>query len=631
MPLEQIEEELYKEKSEELKRRAVPKAKARVSEAEEAPRWREEAGVEREGFLNRAVSALPALRKWVIGGMIGTALVLIGVGGFYFYQALTAKGVVIAIENPKETLLGVPFTIVVNYGNNGQSLLREAKLSLSLPENLSFVDMSSDQRVQARDIGDLGVGSQGKEEFRVIALKSPQSLQSIGASIDYIASNLGSRFERTASSPLTVNEPAIRVSLSAPEKVLSGEEFQVTVAYENISQYDFSDVELRLDYPATFDFGKSSIPGSEGNYLWRLGDLRAGSKGELIVKGSAMGKADSFLELKSDFSASLQGKRYAVESKSARLSISPSPLSVQVAVNNQTEYIASPGEQLVYTVSYRNNTDVNYRDVVLRARLVGDMYNFQSGNSNGFFSSVDNSFTWNAANTPGFANLQAGESGSVSFSIGLKNDYPIKRLSDKNFTLKVNAQIESPTVPSNVAAKKTISITDIESKVKGKIVAEAKAFFRDASSGILNMGPIPPRVNMTTNYTVHWIVRNYSNDAENLEMSAYLQSGVTFTGEVKSNIVSVPTYNDRTQQVVWKIDRVAATKGVISQPVEATFQVAATPSVAHLSQYMPLLSQAEIRGKDVFTGLDLVSIVSPVNTYLLYDTTLTPQQGIVTN
>jgi hypothetical protein len=53
--------------------------------------------------------------------------------------------------------------------------------------------------------------------------------------------------------------------------------------------------------------------------------------------------------------------------------------------------------------------------------------------------------------------------------------------------------------------------------------------------------------------------------------------------------------------------------------------------VAHLSQYMPLLSQAEIRGKDVFTGLDLVSIVSPVNTYLLYDTTLTPQQGIVTN
>lgn len=630
MPLEQIEEELYKEKSEELKRRAVPKAKARPP-VEEAPRWREEAGVEREGFLNRAVSALPALRKWVIGGMIGMALVLIGVGGFYFYQALTAKGVVIAIENPKETLLGVPFTIVVNYGNNGQSLLREAKLSLSLPENLSFVDMSSDQRVQARDIGDLGVGSQGKEEFRVIALKSPQSLQSIGASIDYIASNLGSRFERTASSPLTVNEPAIRVSLSAPEKVLSGEEFQVTVAYENISQYDFSDVELRLDYPATFDFGKSSIPGSEGNYLWRLGDLRAGSKGELIVKGSAMGKADSFLELKSEFSASLQGKRYAVESKSARLSISPSPLSVQVAVNNQTEYIASPGEQLVYTVSYRNNTDVNYRDVVLRARLVGDMYNFQSGNSNGFFSSVDNSFTWNAANTPGFANLQAGESGSVSFSIGLKNDYPIKRLSDKNFTLKVNAQIESPTVPSNVAAKKTISITDIESKVKGKIVAEAKAFFRDASSGILNMGPIPPRVNMTTNYTVHWIVRNYSNDAENLEMSAYLQSGVTFTGEVKSNIVSVPTYNDRTQQVVWKIDRVAATKGVISQPVEATFQVAATPSVAHLSQYMPLLSQAEIRGKDVFTGLDLVSIVSPVNTYLLYDTTLTPQQGIVTN
>ncbi len=633
MSLEKIEEELYKEKSEELKRRRTPKTKMSVPKAEEAPQWKEEAPVKGEGVFDRILNVLPGLRRWIIWGMAGIAVILVGVGGFYFYQGLTAKGVVLTIENPAETLLGVPFIIAVNYGNNGQSLLRDAKLSLTLPDGISFVNLSPDQRVQAKNIGDLGVGSQGKEEFQVIALRNPQSLQSIGASIDYIASNLGSRFEREASSKLTINEPAVRVDFSAPEKVLSGEEFQLTVAYENISGYDLPDLELRLDYPATFHFVKSSIPGSEGNYLWRLGDLRAGSKGELIVRGSAMGKADLPLEIKSELTASLQGKRYAVESKSARLSISPSPLSIEVAVNSQKEYIASPGEQLTYTISYRNNADVSsgLRDVVLKARLTGDMYDFQSISSNGFFSSVDNSFTWNAANTPGFANLALGESGSVTFSIVLKNDYPIKRLNDKNFTLKVSAQIESPTVPSNVAAKKTISITDIESKVKGKILAEAKAFFRDASSGILNNGPIPPRVNMTTNYTVHWIVKNYSNDAENLEMSAYLQSGVTFTGEVKSNIVSVPTYNDRTQQVVWKIDRIAATKGVISQPVEATFQIAATPSVAHMNQYMPLVSQAELRAKDTFTGLDLVSIVSPINTYLIYDTTLTSQQGIVTN
>lgn len=631
MALEKLEEELYKEKSAELKRRAAPKRSSVAPEKREVPSWQEEAGPEEEGVLGRLLNAIPRIRRWVIGGILALVLILVGIGGFYFYQGLTAKGVVLQIEGAKEVFLGVPITIAVSYANNGQSILRDAKVSLNLPEGISFVNASPDQRVEARNIGDLGVGSMGKEEFQVIALQNPQSVQGLSASIDYIASKLGSRFERDASADLTVNEPAIRVSLSAPEKVLSGEEFQVALSYENISNYDFSDIEVRLDYPPTFSFKNSSVPPTEGNYLWRLGDLRSGSKGELIIKGSAMGKADSFLEIKSVLSTSLSGRRYTLEDKSARLSISPSSLPLQISVNNQTDYIAGPGEQLAYTISYENNKNVNFRDVVLRARLIGEMYNLQNISSNGFFSSVDNTLTWNAANTSGFANLGPGESGSVTFTVGVKNDYPIKRLNDKNFILKVSAQIESPTVPPNVAAQKTTSLADLESKVKGRIAADARALFRDAASGIVNSGPIPPRVNMTTNYTVHWSIANFPNDAESVEVSAHLESGVTFTGKVKSTIVSVPAYNDRTQEVTWKIDRIVATKGVISQPVEATFQVAATPSIGNMNQYMPLVSQTELRARDAFTGLDLVSVAAPLTTYLLYDTTLTPQQGIVVN
>lgn len=631
MALEKLEEELYKEKSEELKRRGAAKRNSATPEKREAPIWQEEGSPQEEGVLFHILNILPRMKRWIIGGIGVLVLILVGIGGFYFYQGLTARGVALQIEGVNEVFIGVPTTITVMYANNGQSILSEAKVSLNLPEGISFVNGSPDQRIETKSVGDLGVGSAGKEEFQVVALQNPNKVKTVSASIDYVASKLGSRFQRDASSELAVNEPAIRVYLSAPEKVLSGEEFQFTLAYENISKYDFAGIEVRLEYPPTFNFAKSSVPPTEGNYLWHFGELRAGSKGELIIKGSALGKADSFLEMKSELSAALAGRRYAIDGKSARLSISPSSLPLAITVNNKTDYIASPGELLTYTISYQNNKNINFNEVVLRAKLAGEMYNMHTVSSNGFFSSVDNTLTWNAANTPGFENLGPGESGAVTFTIGVKNDYSIKRLNDKNFTLKVSAQIESPTVPPNVAAQKTVSLADIESKVKGRIVADVRALFRDAGSGIINKGPIPPRLNMPTHYTVHWKIANFSNDAESVQMSAHLESGVTFTGKVKSTIVSVPAYNDRTGEVTWNIEKIVATKGVISDPVEATFQIAATPSVANVNQYMPLMSQTELHARDSFTGIDLVSVAAPLITYLPFDTTLTPQQGIVTN
>ena len=632
MPLERLEEELYRAESEEVKRRSTPASRIKKSEPQEkAPEWEEEEGIPERGpgFFEKTLLKLPSIRRWFIGGVIVTTAILLGVAGFYFYQGLTARGVLLEIAHDSEVPLGVPFTVAVNYTNTSRSILKDARLSLTLPEGLSFFGASLDQRIESKDPEDIGVGGQGKGEFKVIALQNSEKVQTISASLDYVASQLGSRFLRDTSSTVFIGEPAIRLSVTTPEKILSGEEFEVRIAYENISSSDFSDLELRLEYPPVFKFLRSSIPSSEGNYLWRLGNLRPGSDGELIIKGSAIGKAESFLEINSDLSVALLGKRYGIDKKTARLSISPSPLSLEIVANNKPEYIAGPGEKLDYTITYRNNTDATFRDVIVKANLIGEMFDFSNINTEGFFSSLTNSIIWNSSAIPSFRSLAPGESGTVHISIAIENDYPSKRLSDKNFRARVNVQIESPTVPANVAAEKTVSYADVETKIKGMAIVDAKAFFRDAASGILNKGPLPPRVGMPTNYTIHWVITNFSTDLENAEVRAFLQQGVTFTGATKSNISAVPTYNDRTQEVIWKIGNVLATKGVIGQPVEAVFQIAATPSLLQAGQFMPLVSQTELRAKDSFTGLDIFSAAPPITSYLLYDATVTQNQGVV--
>lgn len=631
MPLERLEEELYRSGSEEIEKRRKSKAKAtpRTVEPLTEPSWQEESPESDQHEEGAVMARLSSLRKWLLGGAIGIAFVLFVVAGFYFYLGLTARGVVLEIESDDEVVLGVPFTVALNYANNSRSVLRDARVGLTLPEGIILLSDDEHQKIVNRTLGDVGVGSQGKAEFELIALQNPQSVKRLEASLDYIASQLGSRFERTVSKTLVIGEPALRVDLSAPERVLSGEEFEIKVDYENTSAFAFGDLELRFEYPPLFHFGRSSIPGTEGNFLWRTGELRSGSFGEIIIRGSAIGKAETFFEVPLSLSITVKGKKYVLEQKSARVQISPSPLSLEVLANGKTDYIAGPGERLDYIVSYQNNTDVNLRDVVLQVRLTGEMFDMATLSTNGFLNSITNTLTWNAANSPAFQSLSAGESGTITFSINTKSAYPIRRLSDKNFTLRAEATLESPTVPPTVAAAKTVSITDNQVKVRGKIDIAAKALFRDAASGILNSGPFPPRVNVPTHYTVHWAITNYSTDVENIEIRAYLQAGVRFTGMTKSNISSIPTYNERTQEVTWKIDRALATKGVISDPIEAVFQIEATPSIAHTGQFMPLLSQTELRAKDAFTGLDLIGVAQPLTTFLIADSTVNPNQGIV--
>ena len=203
-------------------------------------------------------------------------------------------------------------------------------------------------------------------------------------------------------------------------------------------------------------------------------------------------------------------------------------------------------------------------------------------------------------------------------------------MSDKNFTLKAKATIESPTVPSFVQATKTFSLASLETKVAGQVFIDTKAYFRDAASGIVNKGPFPPRINQPTQYTIHWLITNYATDIQNVTLKAFLGPNVKFTGVVKSSAgTSVPLYNDRTQEMTWTLAKVPATAGVISKPIEAIFQVSATPSSSDLGTFMPLVQETSLTAVDEFTNLELTGNDLPVTTQLPDDTTVISGQGIV--
>jgi len=560
-------------------------------------------------------------------------LILIPLGAFYFYQYFTARDIVFLLKTPDNVSIGVPFDIEVTVQNNFDNPLKDVQLSMILPEGTSFIGENADKRTFSGSFGDLDKNGTLQESIKVIIFSNEQSIKKFEVSTSYFPPTLGpkARFSQTKTAEVSARTTGIKLDLTAPQKVLNNEEFELEIDYQNVSNVDFSGVELELDYPDFFTFRDATIEPSVGDNIWTIGDLiKSGAKGSLTVKGKVLTAEKSFFEIKGSLSADFFGQRYLITEKAASLNIAASPLSLAISLNDKMNYVASLDSDLRYKITYRNNSEVGLNDVVIKAKLTGEMFDFSSLRGDAFFSSEDNTAIWNVANTPALRVVAPGAEGFVELEIDTLEGYPIKKLSDKDFILKVAAEISSPTVPYYVASDKTIGLADFETKVVGAAIISSQAFFRDNASGIINKGSLPPKVNMPTNFTIHWQITNYSTDIKNVEVKAYLQSGVRWTNNVKSNISSMPTYNERTQEVVWQINNIAATKGIISQPIEAIFQVEATPNVAQVGENLPLLSQTILRAVDEFVNVDLTASALSLNTQLLSDANFDQTTALVT-
>jgi len=107
-----------------------------------------------------------------------------------------------------------------------------------------------------------------------------------------------------------------------------------------------------------------------------------------------------------------------------------------------------------------------------------------------------------------------------------------------------------------------------------------------------------------------------------------LGNNVKMIGDPKSNSGSLPVYDLSSNQVVWQIDKIQANQGVISNPIEAIFQIEAVPPAEQVGSYMPLIGPTSIKATDDFTEKETVNNYQGLNTALPDDATVSGQ-GII--
>ncbi len=562
---------------------------------------------------------------WWAGGLFA---LLIGLGVLFFvYRPAQGPNVSIGFVKPDNVLLGDPFPIAITLSNYSQNILKNAILTITLPDSVAFVGQSAGSRSMQQSVGDIGPGSvykfNGDNNANLIAVDDPNAsgnIKHIDVTLAYHTDTApNDTFTTKGGADIYLEGPAVSFTMAAPTAVVSGQNFDFTINYVNNTHHDFNNAKLMLQFPPAYSFVRASMPAnSAASNSWNLDTIAAGGTGNVVITGNIVGPENANYPLNALLSGDVAGNTYALSSASANLAVAASPLSLTIALNGDPLYVTRPGDSLDYVLAYTNNSNIVFQNVTISAALAGRMFDPATVQTNGSFNSLTNTITWNAATVPALLNVAPGASGSVDFRVRTKSAYPIVRSYDKNFTLAVTGQIVSPTVPPGTAASSTVSVAKVENKVAGEIAVAAKGFWHDSTSGISNSGPYPPKVNKATQYTIHWVITNYSTDMGNVTLTASLQSGTTCTGQIQSNMPTAPTCDASSGSVSWTIPTIPATMGTVGPAAEAVFQVTNTPASNQIGSAVTLMGPTTLQATDLFTS-STVTVTAPAVTTLLPD------------
>jgi len=288
-------------------------------------------------------------------------------------------------------------------------------------------------------------------------------------------------------------------------------------------------------------------------------------------------------------------------------------VALRQTINGDANYTAKPGEWLHYEVYYKNVSDKELYNLVLVDSLEGDLFDLTTIKSEtGSFRPGDNSLVFDWKQNSQLAYLSMANEGKVEFWIKLKDD--MSRLNRPELANKVMIG------PAR---------EDFATKISSKLELAQKAFYNDEIFG--NTGPLPPQAGMATTYTVTWQAKNYYSNVKAAVVRAILPPEAQFvSGKIFPEIQTAGlTYNEATREIVWNIGDMAAGQGLVSSPLNVSFQIAVSPMNSQIGGTAGIIGQAVIKGGDEWTEASLESVSPALDTASLSDPILTENSGIV--
>jgi len=143
-----------------------------------------------------------------------------------------------------------------------------------------------------------------------------------------------------------------------------------------------------------------------------------------------------------------------------------------------------------------------------------------------------------------------------------------------DITLEVNIKgrrISDSNVPEKIESSILKTVT-----IASDVLFTPRAVY--FTGPFLNNGPMPPRAEKETTYTIIWTVTNSSNALSDVVVSATLPSYIRWMNVISPASEKV-SFNPIGGKIIWDIGNLSPGSGSFGSQKEVAFQIAFVPSV----------------------------------------------------
>jgi hypothetical protein len=594
-----------------------------------------------ENNMSKSKLLKPGFLKRMLIGVAVLFLILLGATIFIFYRGnntVSSENVAIEIRGPVSVRSGENVNLDVAVTNNNPTAMEFVDLVIEYPPGTrSDTDLNKLLTRDRRNLATIKPGETVKQTIKAVLFGDKDANLPVKVSTEYRLANSNAIFSTDKTYLVSINSSPIDVTLDVPDQVNTNQELALKVTISSNTQTDIKLPLVVITYPSGFEFKQASLPPTYQKNVWQLDRLSPGGKVVITVKGVLVGQDEEQKAFRVDVGSGATENDTAIAlnygSITKVLTIQRMSVGLSTSMNGTTgaEYVASNRERIDLEIKWSNNLPTPVTDGELLVTLNGAVLDQASvGGSRGSYRSSTGVISWNKANMEGLSSVAPGSSNSVRFYF-----QPISLISANNY------QIKNPAIDLKIVFKaKRVSedggTEPIEStlsrtvKINSVLQVVAKALY--ASGPLENSGPLPPKVDQETTYTITWSLVNSSSDTKETVVRATVPPSIKFIGN------TLPTNENLTfnsvdgggGEVVWNLGLVRGGTGLATSPREVSFQVGLTPSLNQVGSTPVLLEIPSFSAIDSFTGKVInETLKNPLDTNLKADPQFKPGQEAV--
>jgi hypothetical protein len=580
--------------------------------------------------LGRKVLARSSVFKKIFIYSIIFFVLACGYAGYMFFDG----GNTVSNNNIDISILGNSFAsggeelpLVVSITNKNSSALQSVDLVVEYPKGSSENGSTDNTERFRQSIGDIPAGSVHNENIKVTLFGEQGSTRDIKVSIEYRVQGSNAIFVKEKDYAVSINSSPINLSVDAPDTITPNQEVTLNIKEVLNATSPSQGLLLKVDYPVGFQFESANPAPSYGNNAWSLGSLSPGAEEDISITGKMV---DVFADEQKNFKIS-SGSQSATDNSSIDvvfdsvahlITISKPFISAQLYINGQyaSEYAAPSSQPISAEIHWANNLYTKIDDLQIVAKVSGNALNRKTINVlDGFYNSVDDTITWDKNFKNGFAEVNPGDSGSVTFTVSPLTSSLGQIITNPVINVDVSISGKQPLEGEAVNQLKSSESKTVN--IISDVNLAAKALYY--SGAFTNTGPIPPKSAEETTYTVVWDVSNTSNSISNAKVSATLPPWVRFVGQTSPSTENV-TYNDSTKTITWNVGSIDKGAGIVGPGREVSFQIGFTPSLSQVGTSPVLVNDATLTGHDDFADTDVTVNKNSLSTRLPNDALFPP-------